>query len=93
MARFVVEYQYPEGPRREVYVTSESTPALTGAPLHDGDELSFRGRRWKVTLLRGSVDRYVLTPARGRRPACPRFEATRRPGNTRIVIDTGRNRG
>ena len=62
MARFVVECQYPEGPRREVYVTSEPTPALAGAPLRDGDDISFRGRRWRVTLRSGNVDRYVLTP-------------------------------
>jgi hypothetical protein len=62
MARFVVECQYPEGSRREVYVTSEPAPALGGAPLLDGDEISFRGRRWRVRLRGGNVDRYVLTP-------------------------------
>lgn len=65
MARFVVDCHYAEGARREVYVTSERVPMLAGVPLDDGSEVSFRGQRWKVSLLRESVDRYVLTPVAG----------------------------
>jgi hypothetical protein len=62
VARFVIECQQAEGPSRQVYVTSGRTPRLAGAPLVDGEAILFRGRRWHVTLVRESVDRYVLTP-------------------------------
>ena len=63
MARFVIDCHYPDAPwSRQLYVTSEARPALTGVPLRDGGEILFRGRRWRVRLLRESVHRYVLTP-------------------------------
>ena len=66
MARFVVEYRYPDGPRREVYVTESATATLNGTQLHDGGEIKWRGRRWSVELIEDGDDRYVLTPiARG----------------------------
>jgi hypothetical protein len=62
VARFVIECQGVEVPRRQVYVTSGSTPRLGGAALVDGEEILFRGRRWHVSLVPESVPRYVLVP-------------------------------
>jgi hypothetical protein len=61
LARFVVECQDAGGPFRQVYVTSGRTPRLCGATLVGGGEILFRSRRWHVTLVPGSVPRYVLT--------------------------------
>ena len=63
MARFVLEVHYPEGTRREVYVTAATAPALNGTPLRDGTEIAFRGSRWRVRLITDGDDVYVLTPA------------------------------
>jgi hypothetical protein len=62
MARFVIEYRYPESPRREVYVTNEPYASLNGAPLRDGGEIIWRGHRWHVALEADGDELWVFTP-------------------------------
>jgi hypothetical protein len=63
VARFMIEYHYPDGPRRQLHVTSEAMPRLEGVVLRDGTEIRFRGLRWNVARRPDQeAELWVLTP-------------------------------